>query len=226
MSLTIRKPWLPASEPLPPSPFERGRLIAWDDLESATEKYTSSITGAGTAARSTDTAKFGSFGLKCVTDVVPTDHVEINYRRTSFHDGFLAPQMCFASADDIYELVWDGAVWDGTNAHHATMKWTEATEKLSYMDSDGVYQDLPGTYPFYAHIQSWATLKVVLDTVNKKYVSASFMDHWVDLSDYDLYTYTSAIKPLFVSTFRLTTAEAAAKTGYFDNYRLTEDEQA
>jgi len=226
MSLKIRQPRLPASEPLPPSPFERGRLIAWDDLESATKKYTESIAGAGTAARSTDAAKFGSFGLKCVTGALATNFVEINYRQTSFHDGVLGTQMCFASADDTYELLWDGAVFDGTNAHYASIKWTESTEKLSYMDSDGVYQDLPGTYPFYAHIQSWATLRVVLDTVNKKYVSASFMDKWVDLSDYDLYTIAHALKPAFISTFRLTTAEAAAKTGYFDNYRLTEDAQA
>lgn len=226
MSLRLRPRGVPGSEPLPlpPSPFDRSRLINRDDFESATPKYSEDVAGAGTIKRSIDTARFGSFSVKCVTDAVTNRFCQIIYPNVDFIDGNLGAKIYFASNDDNYDVRSLVAVYDGTNSHLAGIKWTESTEKLAYWGSDAAYHDLPGTYPYYSGIHSWAALKIVCDTINKEYVRAVFMSDEIDLGGYGMEISANATKRTFSSYFKIMAAENVAKTCYFDDFRLTENE--
>ena len=208
-------------------PFDRrGDVIAWDDFESSTKRYSENIYGTGTIARSTDTAKTGTFSLKHVTGATTDNYCFMAYMQSDFHLGKLGSQISFASDSDNYVIWWDGSYYDGTYKHTAGIKWTESTEKLSYLGDDAVWHDLPGTYEYYASITNWATLKVVCDISTNYYVRVLFGNDEIDLSDYAMRTQANANKRVFVSTFETITKEDVAKTAYLDNYILTENEPA
>lgn len=207
------------------APFDRrGDIHAWDDFESATKRYNEFAAGAGTIARSTDTAKFGSYSLKMVTDVGVGAACRIEYPQLDYHDGLLGSSISLACANTTYNINWNGYCYDGTKEYIAAIKWIQSTGKLSYWGSDSAFHEISGTYDMYADIHAWATLKIVVDTVEHEYVRALFLNNEIDLADIAVAESADATKRNFNSMFQIAAAENAAKTCYFDNFVFTVNE--
>jgi hypothetical protein len=227
MSLKLRPLGVPASEPLPPSPFERGRLIDWDDFESASAKYEPNIVGTGTIARSTTNPLFGDFSLKLVTSAGVNDEC---YAAYSIHDiptnKKIGSYMSFAAESLNTRIVWFLHYYTGSVRHTAGVSYETANGNLSYYDEDGAYQTIdtiPYNYTPFAGLPTYATMGLVADFKNKTYDRVSFLGNEFDLSSYDLHSAASADSLSLIANFSIIATFAAAQTAYFDRYRLREE---
>ncbi|MCW7077307.1 MAG: hypothetical protein OCU18_08540 [Candidatus Syntrophoarchaeum sp.] len=212
----------------PAIPFDRrGEIILWDDYESPTQKYVS-ILGAGTINRSNDTSKFGDFSTKIVTGSTLHDNSAIYYYTSDYRDSKIGAQISFASADSTYSIWIVIRHYDGTNLRDYALEYEKSSGELSVF-SDGTKYTLSPAVEYKASINNWGTLKFVIDIVNNENVRALFFRKEFDLSSHPEPKSISSMpteEPRLYIKFYYQAEEAAAKTGYLDNFILTENEPA
>jgi len=203
----------------------RGDIIAWDDFESSTRKYSSTD---GTVTRSTDRSKTGNFSAKCVTGATSGNRAGITYVQSDFHsDTKMGMQVSFATGDDVWGVIIGISYYDMTKLHTWSIR-LKSDGTLQYGDLAGTWQDVPGASSIYKQRDyNFATIKVVGDLSTDKYVRAVLFDKEYDLSAYTCYSVAMpASMPYLYPDMAIETLENVAKTAYFDNYILTENEPA
>jgi len=213
----------------PPLAYDRrGDVIFWDDFESPTAKFTSSVAGAGTVIRSNTVAKIGDFSAKCTTGTVQNQYAGTQYSITDFHLGKIGVQTSFASNDSDYEVKLINAYYDGTNYHMAYIKYVFGDEKLYYQSAIGpvVWTEIAADVEYRALTQNWSTIKVVFDLSNYEFVRLLAFGNEYDLSGYSMPSDASVANPyLYTSVeFHKLDVAAIARVGYIDNIILTENE--
>jgi len=230
MSLKLRPLGVPASEPLPPSPFERGRLINWDDFESASAKYHPSTTGAGsTVARSTTNPMFGDFSLKMVTGGGLNDTCSIQYVESSFNAGRIGAYIGFALQGTKSSITCDLTYRTGSMRYQAILKYDSSATKLYYYGDDGAYHEIDTVEyftGFAGQIIPYNMMGLLVDLKNGTYSKALFSGVEFDLSSYNLYSASSSVERGLISAWAVSATVAVAQTVYFDRYRLMEGEPA
>ena len=209
-------------------PFDRrGDVLYWDDFESPTAKYDTTIygPGVGSIARSIDFCKTKDFSLKIVTDNSSADaYAGIDYEHTDFHVGKIGSQISFATQSTNFYVKLLMQYYDGTHRHDAAIKWDYDTGKAYYYTGAASTVELPGTYTYYRGYRNFATMKLVVDIENDKFDRLLLFNSEIDMSSYNTYS-TAVATGRFLSTyFYIYNKTAASKTAYVDNYILTENE--
>ena len=212
----------------PPIPYDRrGDVLFWEGFESPTMKGKKYGAAGGTVSRSTDTAKFGDFSLKCVTTAVAHEFAGREYYISDLHDNEkVGIQATFTSAETTkYSIGLDISYYDKTHLHAASIRWDKDTGNVTYVDSGGSYTTLQAVPTFHPDIVNWGTMKLVVDFSSDKYIRALVFGDEYDMSTI-AYQKTAVAVGYKVAAIRiyLITTEAVSKTGYFDNFVLTEDE--
>lgn len=213
----------------PPKTYDRrGDIIYWNEFESGTTKYTPTIDGAGGSInRSIDYANRGDFSLKCVTGAVGADSVSVGYKFTDFHpSGKVGIETMFTSADNNYGIYLDLDYDDGTTMVVSSLRWWQFTNKLEYVNSDGVYTTISTDVKRTIENPNWSSIKLVIDLSTAKYVRALMFGQEFDLSAHDIRVGITTSIPHIQATFKMMAGENAAKTGYLDNVIFTENEPA
>lgn len=234
MSLKLRPLGVPASEPLQPSPFERGRLINWDDFESASLKYYPAVTGAGTVARSTTNPMFGDFSLKMVTGAVINNYCKIHYATSDFITSRIRAQIGFATQPTIASnavVYINMYYYTGSIYYQAALQYETVNSQLSYYGDDGATH-LIDTIKYHTgiaapEIMPYNTMGLEIDLANETYSKALFLGREFDLASHNLYEVSLSSEYRGLLTYiMLMTKTTAAQTAYFDRFRLMEDEPA
>jgi len=232
MSLRLRPLGVPASEPLPPSPFERGRLIGWDDFESASVKYYPTVTGAGTIGRSTTNPMFGDFSLKMVTGAVINNYCQIYYATTDFHTGRIRAQIGFATQPVIAgnsEVYLYMLYYSGSMRYQGSLQYETVNNQLSYYGDDDathLIDTINYNTGYGGQIPPYNTMGIEIDLANETYSKALFLGREFDLSSYNLYPATSSDYRGLFTYIMVATKTTDTQTVYFDRFRLMEDEPA
>lgn len=234
MSLKLTPRGVPASEQLPPSPFERGRLLEWDDFESASLKYYPAVTGAGTIGRSITNPMFGDFSLKMVTGATINNYCKTHYATADFLTGRIRAQIGFATQPTIasnaivyiYMFYYTGSI-----KYQGALQYETVNNQLSYYgDDDATHLIDTITYNTGVaapQIMPYNTMGIELDLANETYSKALFLGREFDLTSHNLYEVSLSSEYRGLLTYiQLMTKTTAAQTVYFDRFRLTEDEPA
>lgn len=203
----------------------RGDVIAWDNFESPTRKYANTT---GTVTRSSDRSKTGDFSIKCVTGGVSGNRSGVLYIQSDFHsDTNMGVQVSFSTAGDVWGMIIGFSYYDMTKIHTWSIR-LKSDGTLEYGDLAGTWQTVTGASSIYKqNSYNFATIKVVGDISTDKYVRAVLFDEEYDLSAYTCYSAAvPATMPYLYPLVDIETLEAVAKTAYFDNYILTENEPA
>lgn len=212
----------------PPIPYDRrGNVLFWEGFESATMKGKKYGAAGSTVERSTDTAKFGDFSIKCVTTAVANVMAGREYYISDLHDNEnVGIQATFTSAETTkYSIGLDISYHDRTHLHAASIRWDKDTGNVTYVNSAGSYTLLQAVPTFHPDIVNWGTMKLVVDFSSGKYIRALIFGGEYDMSAIS-YQKTASVVGYKVAAIRIyvSTTEAAIKTGYFDNFILTENE--
>lgn len=212
----------------PPIPYDRrGSVLFWEDFESPTMKGKKYGAAGATVNRSVDTAKFGDFSLKCVTTAVAHELSGREYYISDLHDNEqVGIQATFTSAETTkYAIGLDISYYDRTHLHAASIRWDKDTGNVTYVDSTGSYATLQAVPTFHPDLVNWGTMKLVVDFSSGNYIRALIFGSEYDLSGI-AYQTTASVVGYKVAAIRIyiATTEAVVKTGYFDNFLLTEGE--
>lgn len=200
-----------------------GILLYQDDYESPTLKFDTAITGLGTIARSTDTAYAGDYSLKLVTGANANDTNIVRYVHTDFHLGKVGSQIRFAIPDSV-PLVRPKitlAYFDGTKRWEGSV-WMESDDGQIFIELGSEKNVL--TVPIVSNINTWNTMKLVIDIAEKYYTNVTINGHGIDLSQYPLVQSSSTNPEQLIMDFSTTSESGAATTIYFDDHIFTEDE--
>lgn len=207
----------------------KGVIVFQDDYESPTLKFITDIIGAGTVARSTDTAYSDDFSLKMVTGANPGDHSDAKYFHTDFHGQKVGIQVQFASASDPYDITMLIQYSDGTNVYGGNVFVTTSTSlnisEFYLIDESGTPILLKTDNNVTSAITAWNSMKLVIDISTKKFVSSIINGTKIDLSVFNL-AIVPAISTKFIQTFVGVIGASAGSVAiaYLDNYIFSEDE--
>jgi len=208
----------------PPLMFDRrGDIIHWDDFESTTRKYSSTD---GTVTRDTTRAKTRDASLKCVTGAVLNNRSGVSYTISDFFPNTkMGIQASFATGGDVWGITVFISYYDMTDIHTWSIQ-LDADGTLRYGNTGGTWTDIGGSSSIYKQNDyNFATLKMVMDITNDKYERAVLFDQEYDLSAYTCYSAAMPeTMPYLYIGFKIQTLEAVAKTAFFDNMFLTENE--
>ncbi len=202
----------------------RGNFLYSDDFESATLKFSSTPSAGGSNTRSTDTARTKDFSLKMITGPTAGVFNQIAYFHNDFHNGTkIGSQISFATVETGNFDVRNRIIFNsGTQVMEGNIVFLGQT--LFYLNAAGGFTAISSNLPIRSSIFEWSTLKLVIDIQTRQYVRAIFLGQAFDLSGIALNVSSNTLLRLLTTVFTLTTYVNAAKTAYFDNYILTENE--
>lgn len=208
----------------PPLMFDRrGSIIYWDDFESTTRKYANAN---GTVARVTTRSKTRDASLECITGAGVGNRAEALYMISDFHAASrMGSQVSFACGGDVFAVGVSLSYYDMTDVHTWSIR-LESDGTLQYGNLAGAWVDVAGSDSIYKQNDyNFATIKMVANLSDDTYERAVIFNREYDLSAFTCYSAASAATmPYLYASITIYTLEAVAKTAYFDNFYLTDNE--
>ena len=209
-----------------PMTYDRRGDIIWYEDFSSVPKF--SLDGVGEKYRVASYREKGDFSLCMVTPsntiqyVSLTAVVENPIATTSI--GF---ESAFSKHDDHNDILFSVSVYDGTNSYTAAMKIYVSNKRLQYLDKDFAYQDVASDIELeddWNDVPVFYHLKFVFNLSTRKYVRCLLANNEYDLSDYPLYTTTSATPPSMHLEIKKRSNTGVALRSYIDSMLLTRNE--
>jgi len=203
----------------------RGNIIWMDDFESSTLKWLIGTFGTNAGVTiSTDTAMIGDCcckltageganGLSSITTYI---HPKI-LGKIGFEFGFTVDDDTKTVQGSIYHF-------DGTTEYISLVTYDHANSRLRYTDNDAGNVDLATSYTLEDLLDTFHTMKIVIDSSTKKPVRLL-----VDENTYDLSAYTakenagSGGERIQLAVTHISD-HASVKSIYIDNVILTQNE--
>lgn len=207
----------------------KGVIVFQDDMESPTLKFSKTIVGLGTIARSTDISYSGDFSIKVVTGGVVGDTSAMIYFHPDFHEQKVGIQVQFSSDSVIYDLHLVIDFFDGMGneffADVFTVGGSAGGNSLIAIDENGndvilvsgVGSDI---IQIFEDIHSPNVMKLVVDLATHKYVSAEINGKKINF-DLSIQNFGNNLKRHIEAQVLVAQTDAVV---YIDNYIFTEDE--
>lgn len=202
----------------------RGNVEFFDDFDDPVPGYDTACSSGAYIYRTTETSLTGNYSVKCITPSGSAGYVQLLFYHTNFHVGKIGSQFMFASEDSDYTITLTLLYYSGSKFYLPRIRWSQDTGTLECY-SGGGYVSLSPTVKYNGSKHNWGAIKLVVDISELKYVRALFFGHEFDLSDYTIDEEGSATTaPHIISRMEFATTSTSSKTGYFDNYILTDNE--
>lgn len=204
----------------------RGNVIWLDDFESGVHQWRA----GGNIPYSVDWdgnyAKMGGFSCKLTTRALADADVHIMR-----YIGYPAFSPIGVEVSYSYKQNWKSLeIWmwicDGSDAYYSAILYDHANTKLQYLDSGGIYQDVPdGSYTSAILPEQFDTLKFVSDLKKVKYKDLIVNSQVFDLSALSFQTYVDLVStPHMEVTIKLFTSIDTAAIAYIDDVIITQNE--
>jgi len=203
----------------------RGNVIWFDDFEGGVGKWESYLVGTGASlAACALYSRNGAFSAELLKGDKTTDHAQMSHYWPYPVLSKLGCEISFTSNDNITYIEFRQYIFDGTNRHHAELRYDTANNKLQYLDEDGNYQDLATGLVLLSGFYLFNTIKVVIDPATQQYVRVILNDVEYDMSGIDYRLTANAASPYWIQTVKIDEGIAAAYGIYVDDVILTQNE--
>jgi hypothetical protein len=203
----------------------RGDVFLIDNFEAGSSKWELGGGGAGNAQTlTTDKARSGGYSIK----LTGGSDGELLARMYNYFPypvlskwGFETHFSIGPGIDKLYFLIRQET---GIHAKLASILYDRTNQKLQYLDSSNIYQDIQTSFLLYENTYLFHVFKLVADLENFKYVRLITNETEYDLSAYDMYSFSNiATKHLKVAIY-LYSRSGNNDSIYVDNVIITQNE--
>lgn len=203
----------------------RGDVLFIDGFEEGIAKW--ELTGSGTGNAQVLTAERVRSGGYCVKLTGGSTLTKAAAMYTYFPYPVLSKlgfETHFAFGSVIDCLYFRIEQLTGTHIKYAYIKYDRTNEKLQYLDSAGVYQDIETSFILYEYSYLFDVLKLVIDLETYKYHRLILNEETYDLSAYSMFSEVNTARPHIRIKIDLVSRSGNNDYVYIDNIIVTQNE--
>jgi len=203
----------------------RGNVICMDDFEGAMLKWSTNWDGLNAGVNlSTATARSGSQSCILTAGDGVNGKAEISRYMGGKILGKMGAEVSFTVNNLTTTIELDFRYFDGTYGYIARIIYDKAGKKFQYYNYLGNPVDFITGVNLRSYINSFHTMKLIIDTNSSEYVRFLCDDFGEDLSGLSLNSYGDARTPDLYFEMKHTCANANAKSIYVDDVIITQNE--
>jgi len=203
----------------------RGDTIWMDDFESSTLKWRMGDFGVDADVKiSADTAMMGDSCCKLTAGKGANGLASITRYIHPKILGKIGFEFSFTVNDDTKTVQGSIYHFDGTTEYTSLVTYNHSTSKLQYTDNDAGTVDLAVGYTLEDLLDTFHTMKIVIDSSTKKPVRVMVDENSYDLSAYTAKENAGAGGERIQLAITHISDHAAVKSIYVDNVILTQNE--
>jgi hypothetical protein len=203
----------------------RGNVLWFDDFENSLNKWYVETLGTGASVAITnDKARRGALACQVITGNATNNYAVITHYEPYPVLSKLGLEFSLLTNVDKATLYAYFIIQTGTHVHNSGIKYDFDDDTWQYHNSAGSWVDLAMPAVLGSSLYLFHTIKLVIDPLTQRYVRLIVDDTSYDMSSL-AYRYIATVNiPLVYIQLWLWTQEAAAKTIYFDDVILTQNE--
>jgi hypothetical protein len=232
-------PWLPGSSRFPLSDMgelavrlgspdvydRRGELIWFDTCDKGIAPFTCSGAGTGfSTSLSVQFPLYGSYSLKMISGSTGTPYVLIQKRLNVMKIPRVGFEIAIRLPSDFNTCNFEIYRYTGTKRLSAILRLDHSVDKLQYLDSDLVYNNI-ATVPLTSNpLGMYHIIKLVCDTDTGIYLRALYDNDEYDLSAYNLRSIATVDVPYYLFVIQLNGRVTFNDTAYIGHILVTGNE--